>query len=91
MTTTKGITSRYRTADMLARYATDGVTVSITSEDQFTNTFTLTFTDVDDALALIETTKAATWADYMRAGGNSRNKRAHSTQFAAVKKAVQGA
>ena len=91
MTTTKGITSRYRTADMLARYATDSVTVTVTSEDQFTNTFTLTFANVDDALALIETTKAAQWADYMKGGGNARNKRAHGTQFAAVKKAVLAA
>lgn len=53
--------------------------------------YTVSFDDADFALAAVERARANDWARYTRAGGNYRNKRGHSAQFAAVKRAIENA
>jgi hypothetical protein len=53
--------------------------------------FVVLFDDLDQALACVKLASAQAFAAYVRQGGNARNKRAFSAQFAAVTKALRAA
>ena len=80
---TMGLTSQFRTAEKLTAIDTDAYSVAVTE-----GTYTVSFDDLEDALKALERAKAKAWNEYLRAGGNPRNKRAVSAQFASVKKAM---
>lgn len=96
--TTAPISSRFGSRDHLANFPTTAYTViAIEKFDPTTGKFTTTdsfrvsFTDADAALAAVEVAKDETIHRYIASGGNPRNKRAFSTQFAAIKRAVSAA
>jgi hypothetical protein len=53
--------------------------------------FVVIFDDVDMALDCVKMASARAFANYVRQGGNARNKRAFGSQFAAVTKALRAA
>lgn len=53
--------------------------------------YTITFDDLAQTLASIDKAKAQSWTSYLKSGGNPRNKRSHSSQFAAIANAVRKA
>lgn len=84
--TTAPISTRYRTNDHLAAFQTEAYSV-----DGNGDAFTVSFTDADAAIEAVEQAKLATVANYIRGGGNPRNRRAFGVQFAAVKRAIEAA
>ncbi len=50
--------------------------------------FIISFDDLDEAIQAISRAKVQSWAAYIKNGGNARNKRSHSAQYASVIKAV---
>lgn len=78
--TTAPIKSQFRTAQDLEGF----VTVDTLAD----GSFTVTFESEATALKAVAQAKDASWNAYIRNGGNPRNRRSHSTQFAAVTKAI---
>lgn len=83
--TTATLTSMHGTARMLAEQN------NITVTELGSNAYTISFNDVDAAIAAIDNAKAQAWSAYLNQGGNPRNKRSFSSQFASTKKAVNAA
>lgn len=79
--TTAPITSSWK-----PEYIAKHLTVTTLSEDG--RTFSISFTDSTAALAALELAKNEDWKQYLREGGNPRNKRGHGAQYAAIKKAI---
>lgn len=79
MKTTDKLTSTHGTAKHLEGF----LQVDIDGD-----TFTVSFESETEALAAVEAAKAKRVSDYLRAGGNPRNKRSFGSQFASVKKAI---
>ena len=79
--TTDTLTSMHSTEALLADQ--DGITVEAVE-----NGYTISFVDVDVAVAAIDRAKVQRVAEYLNSGGNPRNKRSIGSQFAAAKKAV---
>jgi len=84
MKTTQTLTSVHSTDKDLA--GAPGLTVT-----NVPGGYTVSFTDLAEALAAVERVKERTWQQYLAAGGNPRNKRAHSSQFASVVRALRAA
>lgn len=82
--TTIPLTSAHGTASKLADLA--GITVTVTGD-----TFTVSFDNLAVALASVAKAKDAAWSDYLRNGGNARNKRAVGSQWSAIAKALTNA
>lgn len=81
-TTTAPIDSRHSTGTDLDGFT--GVTVTTLAD----GSFTVSFDDLPAGLAAVAKAKDASWRQYLRAGGNARNKRAHGSQWSAVTKAM---
>ena len=81
----------YQAARGLRDYYT-GTVASITYTEATKGALTASITfdpaDLDALVAEIDDTKAAHVSDYLRNGGNPRNKRGISTQYAAIKRAI---
>lgn len=77
---TAPLTSLHGSASLLAA---QGVTVEVVAD-----TFTVSFDDAAVALAAVVKAKAAHWSQYLRQGGNARNKRAVGSQWSAIAKAI---
>lgn len=85
--TTAPISTNYRTGEELNNFETDAYTVQIINA----RTYTVSFDDADAAIAAVEAAKIAAVAEYIRNGGNPRNRRGYGSQFAAVKRAILAA
>lgn len=85
--TTAPLTSLHNTQALLADQ--DGITVeAVEVGGRFENGFTISFVNIDVAIAAIDRAKVRAVTEYLNNGGNPRNKRSIGAQFASAKKAV---
>jgi hypothetical protein len=86
-TTNQGDTTMNTTTDKLTTVHSSNI-ADYLQVTQLDGGYTITFDDLDQALAAVEKAKNASWQQYLKSGGNPRNKRSHGTQYAAIKKAL---
>ena len=85
--TTATLTSMHNMQALLADL--DGITVEAAEvSGRFENGYTISFVNIDVAVAAIDKAKVRAVTEYLKNGGNPRNKRSIGAQFAAPRKAV---
>lgn len=93
--TTATITTAHHTDAHLQGH--DALTITVLAEQpggyrgRFTVRYTVGFDNEADALAAVEAARNLAITNYLRGGGNPRNRRAFASQFAAVTKAIRQA